>query len=314
MEWGQVQPRCNHATSNTGTSTAELQSRRIETTMERGQVQPCCSHAAFSTTMGRGQVQPCCSHAALNTGAGTAELQSRRFNNAMARGQVQPCCSHAAFEPKDAQTPASRWPKPSSTPARQPRRLPRRTMPYPEGLGHCRRRVRPVQTFSMFAHRRSNLLSPPQLPSIATVIQSAQSTSTVISTDTYCHQTGRSTAALQSRRSNTGTSTAELQSRRFGPTMGWGHVQPRCSHATSNTGTSTAELQSRRIEPTTERGQVQPGCSHAALNNRTPRHQRPGPIAAEDAGPARPQGAETDNAFAPRLKALPPQGATSSHQ
>ena len=93
---GQLQPRCSHATSKTGTSTTELQSRRIETTMERGQVQPGCSHAALTLRTPRHQ-RP--------------------------GGHI----------------PRERRPG-------KPRRLPRRTMPYPEGLGHCRRKVRPVHT------------------------------------------------------------------------------------------------------------------------------------------------------------------------
>ena len=48
MSWGQVQQSCSHATSKTGTSTKELESRRFESTMERGQVQPSCRHAALN--------------------------------------------------------------------------------------------------------------------------------------------------------------------------------------------------------------------------------------------------------------------------
>ena len=68
---GQVQPRCSHAASNTGTSTAELQSRRFGPTVEWGQVQPRCSLATS------------------NTGASTAELQSRRIEPTTEREKVQ---------------------------------------------------------------------------------------------------------------------------------------------------------------------------------------------------------------------------------
>jgi hypothetical protein len=152
-------------------------------------------------------------------------------------------------------------------------------MPYPEGLGHCRRRVRPVQTPPIFAHRRSNHPSPPQLPVIATVIHHS-SISTVISStlppystailyrhrrntllppngDTYSraavtpfeHGDKYSEAAVTPFRANhgVGTSTATLQSRHFeyGDKYSRAAVTPhRNNHGA---GTSTAMLQSRRF-------------------------------------------------------------------